>query len=492
MPTNVIMPQLGESVVEGTVSKWLKREGDRVNEFDPILEINTDKVDTEIPSPAAGVLLKVLVPEGATVKAGTVLATIGQPADGGGEEPRGEPRAEQPANGHSQPEMRPVGEPSRPRAAAAAVVDSPIAAAFQPRAGSKRDLGFISPVVARLADEHHVDLQQVSGTGQGGRITKKDVLAYLEAQSAATTEVGAARPERPASSQNETQTELPPWEKPGEGDLFRPTELQFGAGEAGVQESAKTQPLPPAQKAPEQAPRAPEAHQVSPPSAPGESSIPVEGMRKLIAEHMVRSERVAPHVTTVFEADLSAVLAHQAAHAAEFTRDGATLTLTAYFVAAAVAALKAVPLVNSQWAEDRILLKREINIGLALALDEGLIVPVIRRADEKSLLGLAREINDLARRARAKALRPEEVQAGTFTITNHGVSGSLFATPIINQPQSGILGVGVMQKRVVVINDAIAIRPMIYLTLTFDHRVLDGAVADHFMAKLKETLEGWR
>jgi pyruvate/2-oxoglutarate dehydrogenase complex dihydrolipoamide acyltransferase (E2) component len=497
MSTNVIMPQLGESVVEGTVSKWLKREGDRVNEFDPILEVNTDKVDTEIPSPAAGVLLKVLVPEGTTVKAGTVLALIGQPGD----EPRDEPADGGRAEPESAPVSHPVGEPFRPRAqspqrpapsrqpaaqgADVTALDSAIAAAFRARSGgaaAKRDLGFISPVVARLAGEHNVDLQQVTGTGQGGRITKKDVLAFVEAQSL------PPRPEQPEVPQHETQAELPPWEKPGEGDLFRPTELQFGSGAsgaaaAGIAETTQAQPSG-------QTLRVSETLRVVP--VPDEDSIPVEGMRKLIAEHMVRSERTTPHVTTVFEADLSAVLAHQAAHAAEFTRDGATLTLTAYFVAAAVAALKAVPIVNSQWAEDRILLKREINIGLAVALDEGLIVPVIKRADEKSLLGLAREINDLARRGRGRALKPDEVQGGTFTITNHGVSGSLFATPIINQPQSAILGVGVMQKRAVVINDAIAIRPMIYLTLTFDHRVLDGAVADRFMGKVKEALENWR
>src|SRR6185503_3265424 len=224
----------------------------------------------------------------------------------------------------------------------------------------------------------------------------------------------------------------------------------------------------------------------------GDTTIPVEGMRKLIAEHMVRSERTAPHVTTVFEADLSAVLAHLAANKDAFARDGLTLTLTAYFVSAAVAGLQAVPLVNSQWGEDKIVLKREINIGMAVALEQGLIVPVIKHAGEKSLQGLAREVNDLARRARAKTLKADEVQGGTFTITNHGVSGSLFATPIINQPQTAILGVGVMQKRVVVISaanggDAISIRPMVYLTLTFDHRVLDGAVADRFMAALKET-----
>ena len=467
MPTNIVMPQLGESVVEGTVSKWLKREGDPVQEFDPILEVNTDKVDTEIPAPASGVLLKVLVPEGTTVKAGTLLALIGQPGEAAG------------SNGGSSAAGEP--HPAQPQPAAAGPVASPFAATFQPRAG--RDLGFISPVVAKLADEQRVDLQQVAGTGQGGRITKKDVLAYVEARSVPPL---VEAPEAPPALLS--PDEVPAWERPGEGDLFRPTELQFGAGEAGPENSAQTQPLGPA-KAPEPAPASAARNGAA---AASDETIPVEGMRKLIAEHMVRSERTAPHVTTVFEADLSGVLAHQAAHAAEFERAGVALTLTAYFMAAAVAALRAVPIVNSQWAEDRITLKREINLGMAVALDEGLIVPVIRRADEKSLLGLAREVNDLARRARAKALKPDEVQGGTFTITNHGVGGSLLATPIINQPQSAILGVGVMQKRVVVINDAIAIRPMVYLTLTIDHRVLDGAVADRFMRAFKEALEGWR
>lgn len=438
MATSVLMPQLGESVVEGTVSKWLKREGEAVNEYDPIIEVNTDKVDTEIPAPATGTLLKVYVPEGTTVKAGTLLAVIGQPGEALPEGGNGNA-----AGAHA---------PAIPAVVPTAAPASAIASAPTP----KRDLGFISPVVAKLAEEHQVDLQQVTGTGSGGRITKKDVLAYLEQR-------GAAPAAAPAS-----EADLPPWEKPGEGDLFRPPELQFGtAASAPTVQPPASSPQPAA-------------------------SIPVEGMRKLIAEHMVRSERTAPHVTTVFEADLSAVLAHMQAQSEAFARDGVRLTLTPYFILAAVAALKAVPLVNSQWTDAAILLQREINIGVAVALDEGLIVPVIRRADEKSLLGLAREVNDLAARARAKALKPDEVQGGTFTITNHGVSGSLFATPIINQPQTGILGVGVMQKRVVVINDAIAIRPMVYLTLTFDHRVLDGAVADRFMARLKDALESWR
>jgi 2-oxoglutarate dehydrogenase E2 component (dihydrolipoamide succinyltransferase) len=319
-------------------------------------------------------------------------------------------------------------------------------------------LGFISPVVAKLADEHGVDLYQVAGTGLGGRITKKDVLGFLEAR------------------------------------------------KGGVMASAAEAPrLVPAVPPPPQA-----AGPLTPPppapgsQADGEAVIRVEGMRRLIAEHMVRSKHTAPHVTTVFEADLSRVLAHQAAHQAEFARDGVKLTLTAYFVSAIVAGLKAAPIVNSQWAEDtagpRILLKREINVGVAVALEAadyggGLIVPVLKRADEKSLLGLAREINDLARRARARALKPDEVQGGTFSLTNHGVSGSLFATPIINQPQTGILGVGAVQKRVMVVTqagqDSIAIRPMVYLTLTFDHRVLDGATGDRFMQAVKAALENW-
>jgi 2-oxoglutarate dehydrogenase E2 component (dihydrolipoamide succinyltransferase) len=416
MPTNVLMPQLGESVVEGTISKWLKKEGERVEELEPLLEVNTDKVDTEIPAPASGVLLKVLAAEGTTVKVGQAIAVIGE--------------AETPlsTNGHDRAEQSQI----------SALQSSP----------SRRELGFISPVVARLADEFKVDLYQIKGTGLGGRITKKDVLAYIEAQKS----VPAPAP----------QIEVPAREPVTNG---------------GARTTAVSGP--------------PSA--VSPPSP---EVIPVEGMRKLIAEHMVRSKHTSPHVTTVFEADMSRVLAHLEQNQAAFARDGVRLTLTAYFVSAIVAALRAVPIVNSQWVEEggtaRIVLKREINVGIAVALDDGLIVPVIKRADEKSLLGLAREINDLAQRARAKALKADEVQGGTFTLTNHGVSGSLFATPIINQPQTGIMGVGAVQKRVVVLeNDAIAVRPMVYLTLTFDHRVLDGASGDRFMQVVKRTLEGW-
>ena len=438
MPTNVIMPQLGESVVEGTVSKWLKRDGDAVKEFEPLLEVNTDKVDTEVPAPAAGVVLKLYVAEGITVKAGTLLALIGRPG-----------------------EAVPAEAGGAPTRAAAHAAPPPPSNFHPPGSGAKRDLGFISPVVARIADEHKIDLQLVKGTGQGGRITKKDVLDYLE-------EKDKEREKKKAAG------ELPPWERPGEGDLFRPPELQFAAGTPGQPAALAALPAP----------------NLQPPTS-AEESIPVVGMRKSIAEHMLRSKHTSPHVTSVFEVDMTRVLAHREANQAQFARDGVNLTLTAYFAAATVAGLKAVPIVNSQWAEDKILLKREVNIGVAVALDEGLIVPVIKNADEKSLLRLAREVNDLAQRARSKALKPDEVVGGTFTITNHGMGGSLFATPIIHQPQTAILGVGALQKRVVVIHDAIAIRPMLYLSVTFDHRVLDGAVGDRFLAKVKETLEQW-
>ena len=422
MLTNVIMPQLGESVVEGTLSKWLKKEGDPVNEFEPLMEVNTDKVDTEIPAPASGVVLKLLVPEGTTVKAGTLLAVIGQP-----------------------------GETVSPGGAAAPVAAPAITPA--PALAGKRDLGFISPVVARMADEYKIDLQLVAGTGQNGRITKKDVLDYIEKMKSAPGE-----------------------RAPGERETRPYTPAPIAAPQLPV--TSALEPISNFQSP------------ISP--SPGDEFIPVVGMRKSIAEHMVRSEHTAPHVTSVFEVDMSRVLAHRAANKASFARDGVDLTLTPYFVAAVVAGLKAVPIVNSQWAEDKIILKREVNVGIAVALDEGLIVPVIKNADEKSLLRLAREVNDLAQRARGKALKPDEVVGGTFTITNHGVSGSLFATPIISQPQTGILGVGVIQKRVVVTSgDAIAIRPMVYISLTFDHRVTDGATADRFLAKVKETLEGW-
>lgn len=431
MPTKVIMPKLGESVVEGTVTAWLKKAGEKIEEYESLLEVNTDKVDTEVPSPAGGTLLKILIPEGETVEAGTVLAWIGDP----GEEV---PAEENPIKQDHEPHETPDAE---------SITDAPVM--LRP-VGRDEDLGYISPVVARLAREKNVDLTHVPGTGMNGRITKQDIQAYLH------------------DHKSGTEAEIPIWETPADGDLFRPTELVFA--KQGVPEPAASP---------------------KPAAIPGEV-IPLSPIRKRIAEHMVQSKHTAPHVTTVMEADMSAVAAHRSAVRVEAGNRGAHLTFTAYFLSAIVAGLKAAPLANSSWTEAGIRIHRQINLGMAVALpDGGLIVPVIREAEELSLTGLARQVNDLAERARSGALKPDEVQGGTFTLTNHGTKGSLFATPVINQPQSGILGTGMIQKRAVVINDAIAIRPMVYLSYTFDHRILDGAAADSFLAEVVRTLENW-
>jgi len=458
MATNVIMPQLGESVVEGTISRWLVQVGDTVEQYSPIMEVSTDKVDTEVPAPLAGVVLKLYHPEGATLQAGTVIAAIGQP---------GEAVADQPA----RVDLHAAGEAAPAEPEAATGTDAPV----QP---AGRDLGRISPVVARIAQEHNVDLSQVAGSGREGRITKQDVLAYVEARSQGQAAAPATAP---------TEEELPPWERPGSGDLFKPTDdLPLSTGAA----------------APAAAPAAPIRPAVAPAATGAEEQmVPHTRLRKLIAEHMLASRRTSPHVTTVMEADMSTVVAHRSAHKAEFAAKGVALTFTPYFVQAVVAALKAVPRANAIYREDGLLLKRRYHIGMATAIDDGLVVPVIRDADELSLLGLARTVNDLAQRARAGQLKPDEIQGSTFTITNHGTSGSLFAMPIINQPNVGILGVGAIQKRPVVISrghpvepsgeDYLAIRPMVYLSFTFDHRVLDGAAGDAFVGTVKRVLEGW-
>ncbi len=391
MAIQVIMPTLGESFASGTISRWLKQPGETVQEYEPLLEVSTDKVDTEIPAPASGVLLAIHAPAGSSVAAGTLLGLIG------------------------------------------ATEEAPPARAVT--AGETREYaGPVTPVVARMAAEHGLDLAQIAGTGRDGRVTKKDVEAYLAAQAARL----------PAS------------------------------------------PPPPAR------PSEPLAPSASGAPAEGSELVPLTAMRRLIADHMARSAATAPHVTTVFEVDLSAVLKHREAQRAAFARQGANLTLTAYFAAAAVTALRANPYLNAAWTEAGIILHHGVHLGIAVALDDGLIVPVIHNAHSLSLLGLARAINDLAARARARQLQPADVQGGTFTITNHGVSGSLLATPIIHQPQAAILGVGAVEKRVKVIgDDAIAIRPCAYVTLTFDHRVADGAAGDALLAALKHTLENW-
>lgn len=458
MPTPVVMPQLGESVVEGKIVRWLKQEGERVQRFEPLLEVETDKVTTEVTAPEEGTLLKIYFPEGTTLKAGTLIAMLGQP---------GEPVPERPYRiGHGG-EIEPLAEiPIAPAPAPTPPTPSP---APEPTPTARREGGpRISPVVAKMAAEYGIDLSKVPGTGEGGRVTKKDLLAYIERMRLQPVGAPATR-----------EAELPPWEQPGTGELFRPTE-----------EVLQAAPAPAAPPAPAPAPPSPAA-----PAMPYEM-IPLTSMRRAIAEHMVRSKHTSPHVTTVFEVDMSRVMAHYEANRAAFEREGVRLTLTPYFIMAAVAALKAYPIVNSTWTEEGIRVYKVYHIGLAVSLgEEGLVVPVLRNADAYSLIGLARAVQDLVERARQRRLKPEEIQGGTFTITNHGVSGSLFATPIIHQPQCAIMGVGRVHKRPVVLEtpqgDVLAIRPMVYLTLTFDHRIIDGAQADAFMSKVKAVLENW-
>lgn len=428
MITKVIMPEMGEGVVEGTVARWLVSEGDFVKQYDPILEIETDKVTTEATAEESGTILQICVAEGAVAPVGTVLAYIGEPGEA------------IPENGEVKAATA-VAAPEQTIPAPATAVHATPITPNQPYTGR------ISPVVSRIAAEHKVNLNEIQGTGLDGRITKKDILTYVEQRTAPTPPP-------------------PP----------QPTPI-----------AEPIQPAPPAMSPSPTPSPAPPAMPPSPPHL-----LPLTSIRRSIAEHMVRSKHTSPHVTTIFEFDFTNVDKHRRAHKEQFARDGANLTYTAYIVAATVAALKKHPLVNSTWTENGIELKREINIGMATAVDDGLIVPVIKNADSLNLLGLARVINDLAQRARSKQLKPADVQGGTFSITNHGTSGSLFATPIINQPQCGILGVGMIEKRVKVIHDAIAIRTMAYVGLTFDHRILDGASADNFVAAIKEEIENWR
>ncbi|HEU4322155.1 MAG TPA: dihydrolipoamide acetyltransferase family protein [Roseiflexaceae bacterium] len=439
MPTEINMPQLGESVVEGTISKWLKRPGERVEKYEALLEVMTDKVDTEVPAPEAGVLREILVPEGQTVRVGTLIALLD------GAETGAQPAAAAPAAhaAHSNGEVSHT-----------AVVTATAAVAAPP-AGQSGYRGPVSPVVARLAAEHNLDLGLIAGTGQGGRVSKQDVLRYLE-----------QRKDEPALAA-----------APASAPAAMPVPAAPAAQRPALSESlARPQPSTLPEELPEDA-----------------EIVPVSPMRRAIAEHMVRSRRTAPHVTSFFEVDVSRIIAHRARHKDDFERQGVKLTFTPYFVQAAVAGLQAVPLVNASYTDEGIVAHQRMHIGIAVALEDGLIVPVLRDADEKNLLGLARGVNDLSDRARARRLKSAETQGGTFTITNHGVSGSLFATPIINQPQAAIMGVGAIQKRPVVITqdgvDAIAIRPLCFVSLTIDHRLLDGAAADKFLSVLKRTIE---
>ncbi len=455
MPTNVIMPQMGESIFEGTLTKWLKKPGDKVQRDEPLFEISTDKVDAEIPSPAAGVLSRILVPEGQTVQINTVVAEI-EEGGAAAAQPSAQPAAAAPPPpppppppaAKAAPAPAPAAAPPRPQPAAAApppaaareaVVQMPPRA--EAEAGEAGEAARTSPLVRRLAAEHGVDLSQVPGTGLGGRVTKQDILSYVEGG-----KTGAAPAPRPAAA----------------APAPAPTAVPAGAPAAPAAAGARVE------------------------------VVAMSTMRQKIAQHMVESKRTSPHVYTVFEVDLTRIVRLREQMKEEFERrNGVKLTYMPFIARAAVNGLKAFPYINSSVDGANILLKKDINLGIAVSLDWGLIVPVIKNADEKSFLGLARAIRDVADRARSKKLSPDEIQGGTFTISNYGLYGSKFGTPVINQPQVAILGVGSVHKVPLVMDDAIAIRSVVYLTLSFDHRVIDGALADQYMAQVKKTLETW-
>ena len=432
MAVDIVMPQMGESIFEGTITKWLKKPGDKVQRDEPLFEISTDKVDAEIPAPASGVLRDIKVAEGNTVQVNTVVGTIA----GDGE------AVATPSAAPAKPAAaKPAPAPAKPEPVRAA----PPVATPQPAApmSDEEDHARSSPLVRKIAREHNVNLAQVTGTGLGGRITKQDILAFVEQQ-----ETGAA----PALSAPVSSAAAP---------------------------TAQPAAAPPA-----------------PAAIPGDL-VPLTQMRKIIAQRMIESRRTSAHVHCMFEVDITNIVRLRNKTKAAFEqRHGARLTFMPFFVRGAIIALQQFPIVNASLEGEAIRYHRHVNVGIAVALDWGLIVPVLKNADELNFLGLQRGITDLGERARSKKLKPDEVEGSTFTITNPGQFGAVFGLPIINQPNSAILGVGGITKMPLVVtdadgNDSIAIRSVVHLTLGYDHRLIDGAVADQFMALLKKTLENW-
>jgi 2-oxoglutarate dehydrogenase E2 component (dihydrolipoamide succinyltransferase) len=473
MSTEVIMPQMGESIAEGTITKWFKKVGDKVERDEPLFEISTDKVDTEIPSPSSGVLSEIKVNEGETVPINTVVATIGGAGDPVAAPPKVEPA---PAGPGETKDTIAASPPSAPSSAAPA--EKPVETA-EP-GGVVRS----SPLVRRMAREHGVDLTRVPGTGRGGRITKNDILTFIEkgAHAAVPAPAPIAEPGSvPAAKAPATPSAPPadPPSRPAEATTPMPTVSR-------PVESTPSEPAPPA------APMRPLPTSSTPVVGAREERVSMSVMRKSIAEHMLASRRTSAHVSTLFEADVTRVVKLREHYKEQFLeQEGVKLTFTPFFIRAVIGGLKTFPIINTSIDGDTIVYKKDINIGIAVALEWGLIVPVIRNADEKSFLGLNRAVSDLADRARRKKLLPEEVQGGTFTLTNPGPYGGLFGLPIINQPQVAIMGLGGIHKRPIVVGDAIAIRDMVYLSLSFDHRLIDGALADQFMAEVKKRLETW-
>ncbi len=434
MPTDIIMPQMGESIVEGTITKWLKKPGDKIQRDEPLFEISTDKVDAEIPAPASGVLQEIKVTEGTTVGVNTVVGTIAVDGESASAKPAAAPPPPKPAPAAAAPQKE------EKKAAAAPPQATPAPAVDEEEEEEARS----SPLVRKIAREHGVNLSQVSGTGLGGRITKQDILSFIEGQSSSQPAPAAipARAAEPASTPSTPTT--------------RPTPAPF----------------------------------------PGDL-VPMTNMRKLIAKHMIESRRTSAHVHCMYEVDFTRIVNLRAKHKNGFEqRHGVRLTFMPFFVRAAIMALQQWPIINASIEGENIRYHRNINVGIAVALDWGLIVPVVKNAGDLNFLGLQRSITDLGERARTKKLKPEDVEGSTFTVTNPGQFGAVFGLPIINQPNSAIMGVGGITKMPLVItdkdgNDSIAIRSVVHLTLGYDHRLIDGAVADQFMAQVKKNLETW-
>ncbi|MDQ2948139.1 MAG: 2-oxoglutarate dehydrogenase, E2 component, dihydrolipoamide succinyltransferase [Acidobacteriota bacterium] len=463
--TDIVMPQMGESIVEGTLTKWLKKKGDRVERDEPLFEISTDKVDTEIPAPAAGVLSEVLVEEGKTVAISTVVGKIDESSNGAGPSAAPiQPDLKKPEEAAKPTDvgpsvaaktLEPPSQPSQPVATSAGPypVPAPEPEPTLPQPDPDVPTGPLSPLVRKMSREYNIDLRQVKGTGAGSRITKQDLESYMSAQGAKTM-AQSAQPAAP-----------PP---PAPVPAAPPAPTPAVAAQVATPQIARSGEMP-------------------------RTRIePMSTMRQKIAEHMVMSRRTSAHVTTVHRVDMTKVAKIRERNKAEFQqRYGFSLTFLPFVTQAAVEAIRAYPIVNGSIEGTNIIFHNDINIGIAVALENGLIVPVIRNADEKNVIGLQRAIVDLSSRARSRQLKPDEIQGGTFSITNFGSFGSIFATPVINQPQVAILGVGVVEKVPVVIDDAIAIRSQCYLALTFDHRLVDGSLADQFTAKVKSVLENW-
>ena len=512
MAVDIVMPQMGESIFEGTITKWLKKPGDKVERDEPLFEISTDKVDAEIPSPSAGVLKEIKVAEGKTVPIQTVVGVIDAAGSATAAQPpqQAPPPAQKstaaptkpaasasPANGKAAASPQTSSQPRTPAptssastsAATSAATGAPSAPASGATSAAGRDGARIhsSPLVRRMAKEHGIDLSNVTGTGAGGRISKQDIEALI---------AGGGQQHGGDVDQAEDS-----------GQVEEEMEEAFNPGMPAAPTRQAPPPPAPARPAPAQGSQSPSAagqhggqvHVAFESAVPRERIYfgdyevsPMSVMRQRIGEHMVASKRVSAHVYSVDEIDMSKIAALRAKSKDEFEkRHGTKLTFMPFFVKAVVAGLRAYPTLNSSLDGTSVVMHKEINVGIAVALDWGLLVPVIKHADEKNILGIQRTMNDLAERARSKKLKPEEVQESTFSITNPGVFGGLFGLPVISQPNVGILGLGAIEKRPVVINDSIAIRSMCYVTLSYDHRVVDGAIAHQFLHKVKESLENW-